>query len=231
LQHVFRFFFFFLMIRRPPRSTLFPYTTLFRSRRRATVSCARTARCRSRDATISPARARRSARSTASVADATRAALASCVCACCRAALAAFRSSVTTTNVRSPPTKAITPTTETATRRRIFGAEAVRMVSESRPSIAAAVICLECSIGAVAPARAPSSECDRQVESRSFGAHLRRILWFPFVVEFPCARDRARGTTRARWVLRTVCPANEGAHRECPGASSRFGARALHSKE
>src|SRR5438552_10335576 len=28
----FTFFFFFLMIRRPPRSTLFPYTTLFRSR-------------------------------------------------------------------------------------------------------------------------------------------------------------------------------------------------------
>src|SRR5260370_20207320 len=27
--------FFFLMIRRPPRSTLFPYTTLFRSKRRA----------------------------------------------------------------------------------------------------------------------------------------------------------------------------------------------------
>src|SRR5260370_9954360 len=27
--------FFFLMIRRPPRSTLFPYTTLFRSRRAA----------------------------------------------------------------------------------------------------------------------------------------------------------------------------------------------------
>src|SRR2546425_11881652 len=27
--------FFFLMIRRPPRSTLFPYTTLFRSRRPA----------------------------------------------------------------------------------------------------------------------------------------------------------------------------------------------------
>src|SRR5437660_12821298 len=27
--------FFFLMIRRPPRSTLFPYTTLFRSRLRA----------------------------------------------------------------------------------------------------------------------------------------------------------------------------------------------------
>src|SRR6266498_6062858 len=29
------FVFFFLMIRRPPRSTLFPYTTLFRSRRGA----------------------------------------------------------------------------------------------------------------------------------------------------------------------------------------------------
>src|SRR6266536_5965590 len=28
------YFFFFLMIRRPPRSTLFPYTTLFRSRPR-----------------------------------------------------------------------------------------------------------------------------------------------------------------------------------------------------
>src|SRR5882757_10096853 len=32
---IFFCFFFFLMIRRPPRSTLFPYTTLFRSRRRA----------------------------------------------------------------------------------------------------------------------------------------------------------------------------------------------------
>src|SRR6266567_8348653 len=30
----FSFCFFFLMIRRPPRSTLFPYTTLFRSIRR-----------------------------------------------------------------------------------------------------------------------------------------------------------------------------------------------------
>src|SRR3712207_7605404 len=28
---MFHYFFFFLMIRRPPRSTLFPYTTLFRS--------------------------------------------------------------------------------------------------------------------------------------------------------------------------------------------------------
>src|SRR5215510_15739163 len=31
---IFLLSFFFLMIRRPPRSTLFPYTTLFRSRRR-----------------------------------------------------------------------------------------------------------------------------------------------------------------------------------------------------
>src|SRR2546426_12793651 len=30
-MHILQFFFFFLMIRRPPRSTLFPYTTLFRS--------------------------------------------------------------------------------------------------------------------------------------------------------------------------------------------------------
>src|SRR6266498_5351242 len=32
-SYMFFFFIFFLMIRRPPRSTLFPYTTLFRSRR------------------------------------------------------------------------------------------------------------------------------------------------------------------------------------------------------
>src|SRR5258708_20233579 len=32
-DYCFSFVFFFLMIRRPPRSTLFPYTTLFRSRR------------------------------------------------------------------------------------------------------------------------------------------------------------------------------------------------------
>src|SRR6266851_4718867 len=31
ISFVFFLFFFFLMIRRPPRSTLFPYTTLFRS--------------------------------------------------------------------------------------------------------------------------------------------------------------------------------------------------------
>src|SRR2546426_5133295 len=34
-------FFFFLMIRRPPRSTLFPYTTLFRSIPRAVAAVAR----------------------------------------------------------------------------------------------------------------------------------------------------------------------------------------------
>src|SRR5260221_3914937 len=32
MLQVYYFFIFFLMIRRPPRSTLFPYTTLFRSR-------------------------------------------------------------------------------------------------------------------------------------------------------------------------------------------------------
>src|SRR5258708_25638294 len=32
LIHSIYYLFFFLMIRRPPRSTLFPYTTLFRSR-------------------------------------------------------------------------------------------------------------------------------------------------------------------------------------------------------
>src|SRR5690242_21528136 len=32
--------FFFLMIRRPPRSTLFPYTTLFRSRLARWIPCA-----------------------------------------------------------------------------------------------------------------------------------------------------------------------------------------------
>src|SRR2546430_15786582 len=34
-----RSFFFFLMIRRPPRSTLFPYTTLFRSGQCRPSSC------------------------------------------------------------------------------------------------------------------------------------------------------------------------------------------------
>src|SRR5262249_60612630 len=34
----FLLYFFFLMIRRPPRSTLFPYTTLFRSRLSTTIT-------------------------------------------------------------------------------------------------------------------------------------------------------------------------------------------------
>src|SRR2546422_8597005 len=42
--------FFFLMIRRPPRSTLFPYTTLFRSRRGPTTGT-RSGRVRTRTST------------------------------------------------------------------------------------------------------------------------------------------------------------------------------------
>src|SRR5258706_212159 len=42
--HQFYTFFFFLMIRRPPRSTLFPYTTLFRSRPQAVSTAQRPAR-------------------------------------------------------------------------------------------------------------------------------------------------------------------------------------------
>src|SRR5260370_42611165 len=37
--HTSLLFFFFLMIRRPPRSTLFPYTTLFRSPRWRAMRC------------------------------------------------------------------------------------------------------------------------------------------------------------------------------------------------
>src|SRR6266568_8248159 len=43
------FLFFFLMIRRPPRSTLFPYTTLFRSRPLGNPSHERRQRRRQRD--------------------------------------------------------------------------------------------------------------------------------------------------------------------------------------
>src|SRR2546422_5963135 len=50
---LFSLFFFFLMIRRPPRSTLFPYTTLFRSapasRATSRSCCGRRASCRSAD--------------------------------------------------------------------------------------------------------------------------------------------------------------------------------------
>src|SRR6266436_9341109 len=48
LSSFFLFCFFFLMIRRPPRSTLFPYTTLFRSRacrRQPPARRPRTRRC------------------------------------------------------------------------------------------------------------------------------------------------------------------------------------------
>src|SRR5438874_6285027 len=47
--HLFYLFFFFLMIRRPPRSTLFPYTTLFRSPRAATSDLDRFIEARRRD--------------------------------------------------------------------------------------------------------------------------------------------------------------------------------------
>src|ERR1051325_11955182 len=46
IVHVVLCFFFFLMIRRPPRSTLFPYTTLFRSSSCRLPAC----RCASRSA-------------------------------------------------------------------------------------------------------------------------------------------------------------------------------------
>src|SRR6266700_3932469 len=57
LFYVYQFFlFFFLMIRRPPRSTLFPYTTLFRSAgRSSSPDCrARTRRPRFRCSRSSP---------------------------------------------------------------------------------------------------------------------------------------------------------------------------------
>src|SRR5256885_3303573 len=46
------FLFFFLMIRRPPRSTLFPYTTLFRSGLRARTGAG--ARCAARRGGAAP---------------------------------------------------------------------------------------------------------------------------------------------------------------------------------
>src|SRR5699024_12259178 len=42
LSSLFHLLFFFLMIRRPPRSTLFPYTTLFRSIDLMAANCHRT---------------------------------------------------------------------------------------------------------------------------------------------------------------------------------------------
>src|SRR3712207_8076200 len=46
------FVFFFLMIRRPPRSTLFPYTTLFRSANVSTVAEARAAEAAGADVIV-----------------------------------------------------------------------------------------------------------------------------------------------------------------------------------
>src|SRR3989449_4375918 len=43
-MHLRFLFFFFLMIRRPPRSTLFPYTTLFRSQSRHAADACRAER-------------------------------------------------------------------------------------------------------------------------------------------------------------------------------------------
>src|SRR6266508_4993777 len=54
----FLYSFFFLMIRRPPRSTLFPYTTLFRSRRHA----GRRAQARDRHGPVGYPRDRKSTR-------------------------------------------------------------------------------------------------------------------------------------------------------------------------
>src|SRR3712207_8382612 len=46
--------FFFLMIRRPPRSTLFPYTTLFRSRRAGSRDARRARTARTAPPDIAP---------------------------------------------------------------------------------------------------------------------------------------------------------------------------------
>src|SRR5467141_4234781 len=56
-------FFFFLMIRRPPRSTLFPYTTLFRSARRASGWRPARTRCSGRSGSCRGPRAGRPVRS------------------------------------------------------------------------------------------------------------------------------------------------------------------------
>src|SRR5206468_10522200 len=57
--HLLFLFFFFLMIRRPPRSTLFPYTTLFRSRAPTNVRGITYPACRSRNPAFSASSIRR----------------------------------------------------------------------------------------------------------------------------------------------------------------------------
>src|SRR3989440_8114322 len=61
-----RSFFFFLMIRRPPRSTLFPYTTLFRSKNLALLNTY------SSEKDIEEARARALAETQTAIADTER---------------------------------------------------------------------------------------------------------------------------------------------------------------
>src|SRR2546430_13488770 len=55
-------FFFFLMIRRPPRSTLFPYTTLFRSAKALTYFARLDAALKRRSTTVRQHRDRKSTR-------------------------------------------------------------------------------------------------------------------------------------------------------------------------
>src|SRR6266853_4437190 len=64
MQHQDNLDFFFLMIRRPPRSTLFPYTTLFRSLRAARRPPGRGTRDRPRDSRRSRPRHARDRKST-----------------------------------------------------------------------------------------------------------------------------------------------------------------------
>src|SRR2546428_9372213 len=56
------FSFFFLMIRRPPRSTLFPYTTLFRSARHLRTGSVRRSRIAARAVVLDHVRDRKSTR-------------------------------------------------------------------------------------------------------------------------------------------------------------------------
>src|SRR5688572_31787570 len=55
---LFYLFFFFLMIRRPPRSTLFPYTTLFRSHEPGPPSARLAPRAAERAVQVQPLRVR-----------------------------------------------------------------------------------------------------------------------------------------------------------------------------